>query len=533
MKRNIILTLVSVFLLSACDDLFEPANDNFKDLSQINTEPTFGRSFLIQGYSRMPGYYNDSDYATDDAVTNQKGNTWLNTATGSWTAQSNPANQWDASNAAILYLNRFLANGQEINYVTDPVVTELIRMRARGEAYGLRALHLFNLLKAHAGYSADGELLGVPLFDEFLEANADFNMPRAGFMDCVQHALEDLSEAEKLLPDEYNDITSSEQIPAKYRSVTTTWELYNRAMGKDARQLFNGLIVKSIRSRLTLLAASPAFQDATNTVTWADAADAAAAALDVIGGINAMAANGVTYYANTSEINNLGEGINPPEMIWRENVSNNNTTQEGNNYPPTLFGKGYLNPTQNLVDAFPMANGYPIDASGSGYNAATPYANRDPRLANYIIYRGAQAGPSSAVIYTGSADGTNDGVNILETSTRTGYYMKKRLIMSVNCDPSYTSGQTHYNPRIRATEIFLNYAEAANEAWGPKSGGSHSYSAYDVIRAIRQRAGVGGATDPYLEECAADKDRMRALIRNERRLELCFEGFRFWDLRRW
>jgi len=111
--------------------------------------------------------------------------------------------------------------------------------------------------------------------------------------------------------------------------------------------------------------------------------------------------------------------------------------------------------------------------------------------------------------------------------------MKKRLIMSVNCNPASKNGQTHYDPRIRVTEIFLNYAEAANEAWGPTGKGTHAYSAYDVIKKIRQRAGVGGTDDPYLEVCAADPLKMQQLIRNERRLELCFEGFRFWDLRRW
>ena len=61
-----------------------------------------------------------------------------------------------------------------------------------------------------------------------------------------------------------------------------------------------------------------------------------------------------------------------------------------------------------------------------------------------------------------------------------------------------------------------------------------SYSAYDIIKAIRTRAGVGTSnSDPYLEECKADKNKMRELIRNERRLELCFENFRFWDIRRW
>ncbi len=63
-----------------------------------------------------------------------------------------------------------------------------------------------------------------------------------------------------------------------------------------------------------------------------------------------------------------------------------------------------------------------------------------------------------------------------------------------------------------------------------KNANGRDYSAYDVIKAIRKRAGIGGTNDAYLEACAASKDKMRELIRNERRLELCFEGFRFWDL---
>jgi hypothetical protein len=64
--------------------------------------------------------------------------------------------------------------------------------------------------------------------------------------------------------------------------------------------------------------------------------------------------------------------------------------------------------------------------------------------------------------------------------------------------------------------------------------GDASYSAYDVIKAIRQRAGIGTENgDEYLESIKGDQAAMRQLIRNERRLELSFEGFRFWDLRRW
>lgn len=520
-------------LFSSCDDLFSPAKENFKTLDQIETEPDFGKSFLIQGYSRMPGYYQDNDYATDDAVTNDMDNGWLKMATGTWTSNNNPTSRWNDSYAAILYLNQFLENGQNIDYVNDPAVTELLRMRTKGEAYGLRALHMYLLLRAHAGYTEDGELMGVPIINEFLESDADFNIPRSTFIQCVQQALDDLKLAEEYLPDDYNNISSNAEVPEKYRSITTSWELYNRAMGNDARQLLNGMIAKAIRSRLLLMAASSAFQNADNTITWADAADAAAQVIDLKGGLDGLADNGVTYYTNTDEINNFAEGVNPKEMIWRNNVSKDHSDTESNFYPPTLFGSGRMNPTQNLVDAFPMVNGYPITEGAGGYSESNPYEGRDPRLATYIIYNGAKEGPSNTTIYTGSKAGTDDGLNVLSTSTRTGYYMKKRLIMSVNCNPASKNGQTHYDPRIRVTEIFLNYAEAANEAWGPTGKGTHAYSAYDVIKKIRQRAGVGGTDDPYLEVCAADPLKMQQLIRNERRLELCFEGFRFWDLRRW
>mgnify|MGYP000499195838 FL=1 len=358
MKKNIILALLGgALLFSSCDDLFSPAKENFKTLDQIETEPDFGKSFLIQGYSRMPGYYQDNDYATDDAVTNDMDNGWLKMTTGTWTSNNNPTSRWNDSYAAILYLNQFLENGQNIDYVNDPAVTELLRMRTKGEAYGLRALHMYLLLRAHAGYTEDGELMGVPIINEFLESDADFNIPRSTFIQCVQQALDDLKLAEEYLPDDYNNISSNAEVPEKYRSITTSWELYNRAMGNDARQLLNGMIAKAIRSRLLLMAASSAFQNADNTITWADAADAAAQVIDLKGGLDGLADNGVTYYTNTDEINNFAEGVNPKEMIWRNNVSKDHSDTESNFYPPTLFGSGRMNPTQNLVDAFPMVNG--------------------------------------------------------------------------------------------------------------------------------------------------------------------------------
>ena len=517
--------------LTSCDDLFEPANENVKDLDMMYDEPSFAQSFVIVGYSRLPGYYSDLEYATDDAVTNEKGNWISNMATGSWSAISNPTDYWPTGFAAIQYLNTYIANGDKINYVNNEAVNQLMRMRTMGEAYGLRAAHYYYLLRQHAGFSEDGELLGVQLFTEAQGADADFNQPRASFAECIKRIESDLKKAEELLPNEYYDIADASEIPAQFRSVTDDKDLYNRAMGHTSRLLFNGTIAKAFRARVNLLAASPAFQDASNSVTWADAADAAASVIDLLGGIGGLSSDGVAYYCDKNIIDNLKEGLLPQEMVWRNNISSASNSLESNNYPPTLFGKGRLNPTQNLVESFPMANGYPITDSRSGFDKSNPFAGRDPRLATYIIYDGQPCGPNDDLIHTGSASGTNDGINAMENSTRTGYYMKKRLRMDVNCNPATPNNQIHYDPRIRATEMFLSYAEAANEAWGPKNGGSHAYSAYDVIKAIRHRAGI--TDDAYLDECAGSKEKMRELIHNERRLELCFENFRFWDVRRW
>lgn len=167
MKKYIFIAMATMMGLTSCDDLFSPANDNFKDLSMIETDNNFGQSFLMDGYSAIPGYYNNTDWATDDAVTNDKTNNMMKMATGSWTSNYNPVDCWGRSLAAIQYLNIYIANGEKVNYVKDPAANELFRMRTMGEAHGLRALHYYYLLRAHGGVSGGGEYLGVPLLLEF------------------------------------------------------------------------------------------------------------------------------------------------------------------------------------------------------------------------------------------------------------------------------------------------------------------------------------------------------------------------------
>lgn len=534
--KKIFTVFVAALLLVGCDDLFTPAIENNKQVSDGLNDPLYAEGILANAYTRNP-YSSQSfnDVATDDAVTNQTANSYLKMATGSWTSNNNPMDQWGSCKAAIHYLNLFLTMVDQVSWANTPIVNQMFCDRLKGEAYGLRAMFSFYMLQAHAGWTADGRLLGVPIVETVEDENSDFNYPRNTFDECVQAIYDDVAMAEELLPLDYENISSDEQVPTKYRTEGANFSQYNIVFGDNFRSRMSGRIALAFRAKTALLAASPAFAEG-SSATWSEAADYNGEILDLIGGVSGLAAQGHTWYKNAAEINNLTGGSNPPEMIWRNGKDATAYSLEQAQFPPSLYGSGQVNPTQNLVDAFPMANGYPISSSESGYNSQDPYANRDPRLSLYIVVNGTVMGNDSKTIDT-SVDNTanRDGLNRENGySTRTGYYLRKHLREDVYLSSTTTTGQPHYSPRIRYTEIFLNYAEAANEAWGPTGMGTHGYSAYDVIKAIRQRAGVGTDNgDPYLESVKNDQTQMRELIRNERRLELCFEGFRFLDLRRW
>ena len=272
-----------------------------------------------------------------------------------------------------------------------------------------------------------------------------------------------------------------------------------------------------IKARVLLLAASPAFNPADDESKWVDAANAAAEIIDAFGGVSALTNSRLDYYLSMSNSDHL----------WRRDAVSNRGW-ETNNYPPSHNGNGNTNPSQNLIDAFPGSNGYPIDDLNSGYVGTTPYINRDPRLAKWIIHH--ETTLKGTTINT--IDDALDGIGkVAERSTRTGYYMLKLMNPNVSLVSGAEVNQLHAVNLMRYTEAFLIYAEAANHAWGPDGKGNHTYSARDIIARLRSTAGITG-NDPYLASLVTQSD-FEALIRNERRLELCFENSRFWDLRRW
>lgn len=187
---------------------------------------------------------------------------------------------------------------------------------------------------------------------------------------------------------------------------------------------------------------------------------------------------------------------------------------------------GNYDPTQELVDQFFMANGKPITDPASGYDPQHPYVGREPRFYKWIVYDGAphkldwmtavdtvftridKVRPSPNQIDLASSDVSN-----------TGYYFKKKL------NPTNRPGQGLSGANyvyFRYTEVLLGYAEAQNEA-----GGGPDQSVYDAINKVRARVGL-----PALP-AGLNQSQMRDAIRQERRVELCFENKRFFDIKRW
>ena len=149
-----------------------------------------------------------------------------------------------------------------------------------------------------------------------------------------------------------------------------------------------------------------------------------------------------------------------------------------------------------------------------------------------MLYNGASFSGTTVETFAGGKDAESAAFT---RATRTGYYLRKFLDPAVVIDPAQTASTSrHYYALFKRGEIWLNYAEAANEAWGPDADPlGLGKTAKAALAEVRRRAGIAAA-DPYLSEVTASgKAAMRTLVQNERRVELAFENHRFFDVRRW
>ncbi|RED47778.1 RagB/SusD family nutrient uptake outer membrane protein [Seonamhaeicola aphaedonensis] len=517
--KNLIkyIVIISVFAgIVSCDTILEPIDENRLDYDFVSSDPASAEGILLNGYSRLVDQFTFIEAATDDAVSNQNSDNFKRMAT-ELNAQFNPASRWN-NFESVLWVNKFLEiiNAGEIVWSPNEEINEMFYMRMEGEALALRGLHHFYALQAHAGFGTSGQLLGVPYFTEFIESDGNFNTPRLSFEATVQAIMADFDAALALLPTDYSDDPGAVD-PIYQQYDFNNYQVVN---GSFYNLRISGRIVKALKARLALFAASPSFLN--DQSYYSMAASFASELLNTIGGVSGLAANGLDYYKAYDEDNDA-------EMIWRGNIQGSPSAGiERRMFPPSVNGSGEINPTQNFVDAFPMQSGFPATAA-NGYDPQDPYADRDPRLAEFVVLNGSSFGGGN--INTGVGGGIDRLDSIPEFSTKTGYYLKKTLHPGVRLNDDGTAvGQRHYDVYFRYTELFLIFAEAANEVGGPDQQ-INGMSARDVIAAIRERAGLD-QPDNYLASITS-KEAMRNLIRNERRIELSFEGHRFWDLRRW
>jgi hypothetical protein len=196
-------------------------------------------------------------------------------------------------------------------------------------------------------------------------------------------------------------------------------------------------------------------------------------------------------------------------------------------YPNGTYATwGNYNPTQELVDQFFMANGKPITDPTSGYNPQQPYVGRESRFYKWIVYDGApykmdwMSITDTIKTRVGSGGTASNEIDRgLNDPSNTGYYFKKKLNPPTRPAAGGSGANYIY---FRYTEVLLGYAEAQNEALG-----APDQSVYNAINAIRARVNL-----PALPG-SLTKSEMRDAIRHERRIELCFENKRFFDIKRW
>ena len=195
-------------------------------------------------------------------------------------------------------------------------------------------------------------------------------------------------------------------------------------------------------------------------------------------------------------------------------------------FPNAAYGGwSSLVPTISLLNSYETINGLTIDEDPT-YNPENPFVNRDPRLRASILYPGQhwdkyadtetwpQGYPS---IIPGSGDYHSDANNACKTGMNfKKFYSEPSEFGDIwSCDRNF--------PIFRYAEVLLSYAEAKMEL------GQIDATVYDAINQVRERAGM-----PDVDQTKyATQDKLRELIRRERRVEFVYEGLRRWDILRW
>ncbi len=437
----------------------------------------------VAGYSIWGNYFHEGSWTPeDDQNAGDQG-------TGSGENTPPTCLFWKHTYERVRKTNLFLASIGGVNG------DESLKNMYKAEARFLRAFFYAELVKRFGGV-----ILRTEVTDDYKALLED---KRATFEECVNWIVNELDESAAVLP---------QTRPNAELGRATKGACY------------------AVKSRLLLFAASPLFNTNDPVLPsytpvqyygnydierWKKAADACKQVMDLgysiyIGNFAADTASVQNYYQRYRHIFFTVSN----ETIWLSNPVLNWGGAPVFWYNRSANGANWVNPTLELAEQFEMLNGKLPNEAGSGYDFQNPGISRDPRFKANIQYPGSSYPQYAFEPWIGGA------ASHLE-SQKTGMCMQKYLDEDFNPGKQGLTVTPNCVQLFRYTEILLNYAEAMNEYSGP------SAEVYGAVNAVRARVGMpalpAGLTQPA----------MREKIVHERRVELAFEDFRFFDVRRW
>lgn len=527
--------LVGVLLLISvsCENFLEPFPRGYYTDEDLWDYPDAVQGLINRCYDLMPYNYNDNesaylDGASDNAVITSTLHALQRLATGALITGQDPfRTYWDRNYRGIYQVNLFLKDRKGFNtrYLVEPDLDLLVRNRLQGEAYALRAWFEWDLLQKFGGKGIDGQMLGFPIITEPLGAVSNINLARNTYDECVNQIIADIDSALHYIQIAHRDFL----VPDAHQRLYAGGKYWGR---------LDGITLIALKANLYLTWASPRFNPGNLVARWDSAAVNAKKVMDfkltvdnVSGGFNPI--NQVNWF-----------NPNFPGIVFVSRYVTD-ANMERLFYPGGFQGDGAIGASQQLVDAFPMANGYPITDPLSGYDPENPYVGRDPRFYSVIFYNNAQArrGNTGAVMYTfENWTGGKDAAGRTSQNSKTNYHIKKFVYMGWNASDARIAMQPKAKFFIRWAHMALAFAEAANQVVGPDDDTKYGMSARTAIQYLRSRKTYDGANgispappaapDDYLASITTKGD-FDVLVKNERRIETCFEGMRFYDIRRW
>lgn len=518
MKRIKIFSAVAVGLLALA---------SCTDQMNYNEYYVYDRDYMTQEFGRVEGFlttaYNEMDYdyggyysnalmasATDESEYAYNGNSIEDLYNGALNPTNSHATFWTSSLKGIAYCNLFLdefADEKFTNYeYNDDYAQQMFKYKnMRWEARFLRAYYYFRLVRQYNG---------APLYCHNIPADDLNRLP--------------MSSADKVF-----DFIKASCDSIKDSFVVDYTNLGDMAItGQIETGRANQLAVLALKARAALYHASPLFNQNNEAELWHQAA---LATKELVDSAEKQGKALAATYDCLWAANNYTDKKATQEILFYRSVADANTLEKAN-FPVGLEGcNGGNCPTQDLVDAYEMqSTGKGIKEEDSGYDAQNPYTGRDPRFELTICHNETKRWPNwaSEPIYT-----YQGGANALPLNggTPTGYYLKKLLNAAVDTRPATANTMKHSWVIFRMGEAYLNYAEAVFQ--------------YFKSQGRSDAADATSAEFPVSARELASKTRLRSKMKampagmsnadfwakyqNERRVELAFEGHRFWDVRRW